>query len=59
MQVRAVREITPEALARPVGWSLTLEALAGADPLLAVRREIGCRRRGGQTEATGVPKNPH
>ena len=31
-----VREITPEALARLVGWTLTLETLRAADALHAV-----------------------
>jgi hypothetical protein len=54
----AVREIKPEALARLVGWSLTLEALAG---------QMRCSRCGekaaevvavARPRPRGVPKNP-
>jgi hypothetical protein len=55
----AVREITPEALARLVGWSTTLEALA---------QRMRCSQCGGKAAEVvavatarprGVPKNPH
>jgi hypothetical protein len=55
----AVREITPEALARLVGWSLTLEALA---------ERMRCSQCGGKAAEVvavarprprGRAKNPH
>jgi hypothetical protein len=55
----AVRDITPEALARLVGWSLTLEALAQR------LRCSHCGERAAEVVAVarprprGVPKNPH
>ena len=55
----AVREVAPEALARIVGWSTTLEALA---PRMRCSR---CGAKGAQLVAVatprprGVPKNPH
>ena len=54
-----VREIEPEALARLVGWKMTLEALA---PRLRCSR---CRKKAAEVVAVarprprGVPKNPH
>jgi bacterioferritin-associated ferredoxin len=55
----AVRDITPEALARLVGWSLTLEALAGR------MRCSKCGEKAAEVVAAarprlrGIPKNPH
>jgi hypothetical protein len=55
----AVREITPEVLARLVGWSTTLAQLA---PRLRCSR---CGKRTAEILAVarprprGVPKNPH
>jgi len=55
----AVRDITPQALARLVGWSLTLEALAQR------MRCSHCGERAAEVVAVarprprGVPKNPH
>ena len=54
----AVREIKPEALARLVGWSLTLEALAQR------MRCSQCGEKAAEVVAVarprprGVPKNP-
>jgi hypothetical protein len=54
----AVREIEPEALARLVGWSMTLEALA---PRL---RRSRCGNKAAEVVAVarprprGIPKNP-
>jgi hypothetical protein len=53
------REVEPEALARLVGWKVTLEALA-----LRLRCSK-CGRKGAEVVAVarprprGVPKNPH
>ena len=53
----ACREIEPEALARLVGWSMTLKELALRDALLEVREES--RRGSGGCEAEASrPKNP-
>ena len=55
----ACREIEPEALARLVGWSTTLKALA---PRMRCSR---CGRKAAEVVAVarprprGVPKNPH
>jgi len=55
----AVREVNPEALARLVGWSLTLEALAQR------MRCSHCREKAAEVVAVarprprGIPKNPH
>jgi len=55
----AVREIKPEALARLVGWSTTLEALA---PRLRCSQ---CGKKAAELVGVarprprGVPKNPH
>ena len=54
-----VREIKPEALARVVGWSLTLEALAQR------MRCSHCGEKAAEIVAVarprprGIPKNPH
>ena len=54
-----VREIKPEALARVVGWSLTLEALAQR------MRCSHCGEKAAEVVAVarprprGVPKSPH
>jgi len=53
------REVTPEALARLVGWSMTLEALA---PRLRCSQ---CGKKAAEAVAVarprprGIPKNPH
>jgi len=55
----AVREITPEALACLVGWSMTLKELAQR------MRCSQCRKKAAEVVAVarprprGVPKNPH
>ena len=55
----AVWEIKPEALARLVGWPMTLEALAGR------MRCSQCGEKSAEVVAVarprprGVPKNPH
>ena len=55
----ALREITPEALARLVGWSMTLEQLAQR------MRCSQCGKKAAEVVAVarprprGVPKNPH
>jgi hypothetical protein len=55
----ASRHIEPEALARLVGWSMTLEALA------ARLRCSQCGKKAAEVVAVakprprGVPKNPH
>jgi hypothetical protein len=47
----ACREITPQALARLVGWKVTAKRTRAADALLAVRQE-SCRGGGsGEPEA--------
>ena len=55
----AVREITPEALARLVGWSLTLEALAGRMRCSQCGAKGAWSRRRARPRPRGVPKNPH
>jgi hypothetical protein len=55
----ASREIEPEALARLVGWSMTLKALA---PRLRCSK---CGKKAAEVVAVakprprGIPKNPH
>jgi hypothetical protein len=51
LEMLSSRHIEPEALARLVGWSTTLKALAQPDALLAVRDEGGAG--GGGREAEG------
>jgi hypothetical protein len=48
----ACREIQPQALARLVGWKITLKKTRAADALLEVVAVTRPRPR-------GVPKNPH
>ena len=50
----ACREIEPEALARLVGWSVTLEELA--QRMRCSRRQESCRGgRGGEAARAGFP----
>jgi len=59
MHMRRRREITPEALARLVGWSMTIEVLAQR------MRCSQCGEKAADVVAVakprprGVPKNPH
>jgi len=54
----ASRHIEPEALARLVRWSMTLEEARAAGVLLAVQQESGQVVAVATSRPRGVPKNP-